>query len=534
MAYLGKQPVLVSTEFRDEFNITSTANTVVTSGFVNSGISNYLEVYRNGVLLGSTDYTLSTDNKTINLVDSAASGDIIVVTGRREINQGLKVTERRHEHVIQSGETTVTFPFPLTVDGTDVHINGVKLWYGNGSGDGTNSDFAINVNTKVVSFGVNPSVGDVVCIVSREPTATTSTPLPITDSNGTSIISESNGKVTLNNTNLGGSVVPNSSFMFRNKIINGGMQIDQRNAGSSVTPASGGYTVDRWVYEATQSSKVACQQVSTAPTRFVNSLKLTSQSAYTVAAGDVFQIVQRIEGSAISELAWGTASASTVTLSFKAYSSLTGTFGGFLRNSASDRYYVFTYSIPVANTWTDISITIPGDTTGTWLTTNGYGLGVAWSLGCGSTYQTTAGSWGSGNNRGATGQVDLVATNGATLYITAVQLEEGTVATPFEHRPIGMELSLAQRYFFKGNSSVGPEYLTHGGNIPFTSRTSFPVTMNHSPDMTNLGFTNVSNSHSPSFVDISADGFGFRTNMTAGLGVGTVRSTIVYSADAEL
>ena len=225
MAYLGKQPVLVSTEFRDEFNITSTANTVVTSGFVNSGSSNYLEVYRNGVLLGSSDYTLSTDNKTINLVDSAASGDIIVVTGRREINQGLKVTERRHEHVIQSGETTVTFPFPLTVDGTDVHINGIKLWYGNGSGDGTNSDFAINVNTKVVSFGVNPSVGDVVCIVSREPTATTSTPLPITDSNGASVLSESNGKVTLNNTNLGGSVVPNSSFMFRNKIINGGMPV---------------------------------------------------------------------------------------------------------------------------------------------------------------------------------------------------------------------------------------------------------------------------------------------------------------------
>ena len=266
---------------------------------------------------------------------------------------------------------------------------------------------------------------------------------------------DSNRDVTLNN--LRGD----QPMMFRNKIINGVMQIDQRNAGSSVTPASGGYTVDRWVYEATQSSKVACQQVSTAPTRFVNSLKLTSQSAYTVAAGDVFQIVQRIEGSAISELAWGTASASTVTLSFKAYSSLTGTFGGFLRNSASDRYYIFTYSIPVANTWTDISITIPGDTTGTWLTTNGYGLGVAWSLGCGSTYQTTAGSWGSGNNRGATGQVNLVATNGATLYITAVQLEIGTVATPFEHRPIGMELSLCKRYF----ENLGLTYSGHWGGV---------------------------------------------------------------------
>ena len=236
---------------------------------------------------------------------------------------------------------------------------------------------------------------------------------------------------------------------FRNKIYNGEMRIDQRNNGSSVTPASGEFTVDRWVYEATQSSKAAFQQVSTAPTGFVNSAKLTSNSAYTVAAGDVFQIVQRIEGSNISELAWGTATASNVTLSFKAYSSLTGTFGGFLRNSANDRYYIFTYSIPVANTWTDISITIPGDTTGTWLTTNGYGLGVGWSLGSGSNYQTTAGSWGSGNKRGATGQVDLVATNGATFYITGAQLEIGASATPFEHRPIGTELSLCQRYYQK-------------------------------------------------------------------------------------
>ena len=127
----------------------------------------------------------------------------------------------------------------------------------------------------------------------------------------------------------------------------------------------------------------------------------------------------------------------------------------------------------------------------------------------------------------------VITTASADWYLTGVQLEIGTVATPFEHRPIGTELGLAQRYFFKGNSSVGPEYLTNG-NIPFTSRTSFPVTMNHSPDMTNLGFTNVSNSYSPGFDDISADGFGFRTNMSAGLGAGTVRSTIVYSADAEL
>ena len=335
---------------------------------------------------------------------------------------------------------------------------------------------------------------------------------------------------------------------FRNKIINGGMQIDQRNAGSSVTPASGGYTVDRWVYEATQSSKVACQQVSTAPTRFVNSLKSTSQSAYTVAAGDVFQIVQRIEGSAISELAWGTTSASTVTLSFKAYSSLTGTFGGFLRNSANDRYYVFTYSIPVANTWTDISITIPGDTTGTWLTTNGYGLGVGWSLGCGSTYQTTAGSWGSGNNRGATGQVDLVATNGAELYITGVQLEEGTVATPFEHRPIGMELNLCNRYFQQGPLTAFPTVIGSSSTY-FATNFRFSTPMRATPSLTffapssgNVGKIEQwgGTEHTISSVNVGSNNAGIPQNqgimyiiISSGIAV-SVSLGAVIKADAEL
>ena len=526
MAYLGKQPVLVSTEFRDEFNITSTANTVVTSGFVNSGSSNYLEVYRNGVLLGSSDYTLSTDNKTINLVDSAASGDIIVVTGRREINQGLKVTERRHEHVIQSGETTVTFPFPLTVDGTDVHINGIKLWYGNGSGDGTNSDFAINVNTKVVSFGVNPSVGDVVCIVSREPSATTSTPLPITDSNGASVLSESNGKVTLNNTNLGGSVVPNSSFMFRNKIINGGMQIAQRGTSFGTVNLVGStfpYNLDRFCTgraNVVHNGHCTISQITGGGQKH----QITQASGSALDGSEYFTIRQHIEGFNCFDLAGKQA-----TLSFKVKTNKAGNYGvSFYDGTGSATITPQSITVSTADASAENKVsytktfTMPSSITADNASRLQLDICLAAHNRAGQYYPT-----------GET-QVDLFDSTSNYFEIYEIQLEEGTVATPFEHRPIGMELSLAQRYFFKGNSSVGPEYLTHGGNVPFTSRTSFPVTMNHSPDMTNLGFTNVSNSHSPSFVDISADGFGFRTNMTAGLGVGTVRSTIVYSADAEL
>lgn len=197
MGYLGKQPALQASEYREEFNITSTTTNIITSGYVRTGSSNYLEVYRNGVLLGKADYTLQSDYKTIVLTNAAVAGDIVVVLGRRNLTQGLKVAERRHEHVIQNGETTVTFPFPLTADITDVYINGVKLWYGDGSGDGSNSDYAINPVTRVISFGLNPSVGDTVSIVSREPTSVSSTPLPLIDSNGASVISENGGVISL-------------------------------------------------------------------------------------------------------------------------------------------------------------------------------------------------------------------------------------------------------------------------------------------------------------------------------------------------
>jgi hypothetical protein len=223
------------------------------------------------------------------------------------------------------------------------------------------------------------------------------------------------------------------------------MVISQR--GTSFTPANGDYTLDRWQGLAAQSSKYTVAQSSTAPAGFINSLLVTSSSAYSVGASDYFDIVQYVEGLNISDLAWGTAQAKTVCLSFQVYSSLTGTFGGSVQNNGQTRSYPFSYTISSANTWTTISVTIAGDTSGTWLTTNGRGIQLNFSLGTGSTFSGTAGAWATANYLGTTGTTSVVGVSGATWYATAIQLEVGTQATSFEYRQRGTELALCQRYF---------------------------------------------------------------------------------------
>lgn len=252
-----------------------------------------------------------------------------------------------------------------------------------------------------------------------------------------------------------------SSFpSFRNRIINGDMRIDQRNGGTSVTPTGDAYTLDRWSTWVYQSSKFSVQQNAgsvTPPVGFSNYLGITSTSAYSVPANEGFAITQKIEGYNVADLGWGAAGALTVTLSFWVRSSLTGTFGGAINNSAQSRSYPFNYQITLPNTWEYKTITIDGDTSGTWLTTNGTGFFVKFGLGVGSALSGTAGSWATANYASSTGATSVVGTSGATFYITGVQLEIGTVATPFEHRPIGVELALCQRYYEKSfNLSTAP------------------------------------------------------------------------------
>jgi hypothetical protein len=268
---------------------------------------------------------------------------------------------------------------------------------------------------------------------------------------GFELVSKGTGEITAK---VNGSTVFNasSSMGFKNRIINGAMVIDQRNAGASVTPTTSavGYAVDRTPCSVSQNSKLTVQQNAgsvTPPIGFVNYLGVTSSSAYSILTSDFFNLAQNIEGFNVADLAWGTASAATITLSFWVRSSLTGTFGGSLRNSAGNRSYPFSYIISTANTWEQKSITIAGDTSGTWLTTNGTGITVSIGLGVGSTYSGTAGAWAGANYASATGATSVVGTNGATFYITGVQLEKGSTATSFDYRPYGTELQLAQRYY---------------------------------------------------------------------------------------
>jgi len=264
---------------------------------------------------------------------------------------------------------------------------------------------------------------------------------------------------------LYGVASPTGSMGFRNRLLNSDMRIDQRNAGASITANGSTYAVDRFVFSTNQVSKATAQRSTTAPAGFTNSLLVTSSAATSFASGDYFSITQKIEGFNCADLAWGTASAVAVAISFRVRSSLTGTFGGAINNSAGNRSYPFSYTISAANTWEEKTIVVPGDTTGTWLTDNGTGMNVRFALGMGSTYSGTAGAWTAGDIESVTGAVNVLGTNGATFYITGVQLEAGSVASPFERRDYGRELAMCQRYYELG-SFVSATAIATGGIYP--------------------------------------------------------------------
>jgi hypothetical protein len=317
----------------------------------------------------------------------------------------------------------------------------------------------------------------------------------------------------------------------RNRIINGAMRIDQRNNGAAITPTDGQYVVDRFNIRLTQAAKLTAQQDSSANTvaGFTSSLKVTSSSAYSVISSDNFNIVQIIEGYNIADLRWGTASARPVTISFWVRSSLTGTFGGSLTNSALDRSHPFSYTISSANTWEQKSITITGDTTGTWLTTNGQGIRLWFGLGVGTTLSGPAGSWSANYYNSATGATSVVGTSGATFYITGVQLEEGSTPTSFEYRHYTTEFQLCQRYY----QELGSIYYTYygaGGTHYLPGIQSLLVSMRTDPSFSTSSisyYSGVVTSMTPSYYLGSV----YASAVISGAGFGGYYGTIKAAAE---
>ena len=242
---------------------------------------------------------------------------------------------------------------------------------------------------------------------------------------------------------LGSSALLPAGLGFRNKIINGDMRINQRGASTSSTNV--GYLVDRWVMYA--GSNLTSLNTSTdAPAGFTNSIYAETTTASGPAS--YHGIVQQIEGNNIPDLGFGTAWAKPVVVSFWVKSTKTGVANFSFANNGNLRTFTTTYTIDVANTWEKKIIYINGDTSGTWLTTNGMGLRLWWDLGSTTSYNTTVNTWvGTDSIRTSSQTHNLTATLNARLYLTGVQLEQNYQPTPFEQRPIGVELALCQRYF---------------------------------------------------------------------------------------
>jgi len=291
---------------------------------------------------------------------------------------------------------------------------------------------------------------------------------------------------TIDNANL------SNTFGFKNRIINGAFQVSQYNGTSATTPSTDVYVIDRFRPATSQASKLQWQQNKdsiTPPAGFSTYLGASVASTATIGAGDLFGLVQIIEGLNVADLNWGTANASAVTLSFKVYSSETGSFGGAVGASAGGYSYPFTYTISSANTWTTISITIVGPTAGTWTTNNTASIQVFWGFGVGSTFGSgTASAWVASTVLAPSGAKNIMGTASATFYITGVQLEKGSTSTSFDYRPYGTELALCQRYFCliptaAGGTLIGPWggcYSTSAGRVWY----KMPVTMRAVPTAT--------------------------------------------------
>jgi hypothetical protein len=327
-----------------------------------------------------------------------------------------------------------------------------------------NSDIGNNIGCFVIgqnSVGLltAPLTNQILVVAKAAPT-TTPAEMGIVPSTGAELVQ------VLDNTNTWvpiGAVDPTTHTFVGvgstgNRIINGDMRIDQRNNGAAGTGSSN-YTIDRWGYYASQSSKIQWQRIATpasvdAPPFPYCLLLSTIAPVPTLGATDSFVLRQPIEADMVSDFMWGTVEAQPVTLSFWVLvtGQISGTFSGAICNGAStrSRSYPFTFLVPSPSVWTKVAVTIPPDIggSGAWtLSGNGIGACLFFDLGAGANNRGAANAWANGSFIGAAGASSLVRTNAATMQITGVKLETGSVATPFERSTLAKNLSDCQRHY---------------------------------------------------------------------------------------
>jgi hypothetical protein len=417
----------------------------------NAGTATILETARNinGVSFnGSADITVAAAAGTLTGATLAAGVTASSLTSLGTIASltATALTVNDNSTLGSSNSDTVNFNARVASDINPATDNTYDLGVTGHEWRNLNIDGTANIDSLVADTAdINGGTIDATAIGATTPSTVAATTLSVS------------GASTF--TNSAPSVI--GGLGFRNRVINGDMRIDQRNEGAAVT-ANADFAVDRFSVGNSTDGAFSAQRDSTAPVGFINSVKVTATTADATLAGTQnLNFRQPIEGTNISDLGWGTANAKTVTLSFWVRSSLTGTFGGALRNSA-DRSYPFTYTISVANTFEQKSVTIAGDTSGTWLTTNGVGIFLFFGLGAGPDRSGTAGAWANATYVSATGAVSVIGTLNATWYITGVQLEVGNAATEFERRPFGQELELCFRYFRRYASDASNHCLLPG------------------------------------------------------------------------
>jgi len=328
-----------------------------------------------------------------------------------------------------------------------------------------------------------------------------------------------------------------SDVQFRNRVFNGSMEIDQRNVGANtVVSSSAPYTLDRFrVQCANHSGTLNVRQDSTSTTGFVNSLRTIVTAANTsMPSGGLTRVFTSLEGTSINDLGWGTANAKTVTLSFYVRSSNTGTFSGSITNYAEDRSYPFTYTINTANNWEYETITIAGDTSGTWPTSNAGALVINFDLGSGSTQYGTANAWTGSFKTGVTGSTSIMGVVGNNWYVTGIQLEPGSTATPFEHRPYGLELQFCQRYYERTVTNTGLIWTGDGSlNNNYYLTGQFVVPKRAAPTFTATG-TGGTGFSAGSAADAGANAGEWNMGFTCNLAGARRYFTAGFTASAEL